>query len=73
MNKCNNTIDYYFRRKYFKTQLKKMFNKFKENKNNVKSNGELDEFVGYDGSFLGSNIPMLNQRLDKKCFSEIQN
>lgn len=52
--------------KITKTQLKKMFNKFKENKNNVKSNGELDEFVGYDGSFLGSNIPMLNQRLVAK-------
>ena len=40
--------------------------KKKETKKEVKTNGEIDEFVGADGSFLGSNIPMLNQRMVTK-------
>jgi len=52
--------------KFTKDQLKKIFNKFKETKKEVKTNGEIDEFVGADGSFLGSNIPMLNQRMVTK-------
>lgn len=49
-------------KKFTKDQLKKIFNKIQKKENDVKTDGELDEFVGSDGSFLGSNIPMLNQR-----------
>ena len=49
-------------KKFTKDQLKKIFNKIQKKEGDVKTNGELDEFVGSDGSFLGSNIPMLNQR-----------
>jgi len=49
-------------KKFTKDQLKKFFNKIQKKEKDVKSDGELDEFVGADGSFLGSNIPMLNQR-----------
>ena len=49
-------------KKFTKDQLKKIFNKIQKKEGDVKTDGELDEFVGSDGSFLGSNIPMLNQR-----------
>jgi hypothetical protein len=49
-------------KKFTKDQLKKIFNKIQKKEKDVKLDGELDEFVGADGSFLGSNIPMLNQR-----------
>jgi hypothetical protein len=49
-------------KKFTKDQLKKIFNKIQKKENDVKTDGELDEFVGSDGSFLGSNIPMLNHR-----------
>ena len=49
-------------KKFTKDQLKKIFNKIQKKEGDVKTDGELDEFVGSDGSFLGSNTPMLNQR-----------
>jgi hypothetical protein len=49
-------------KKFTKDQLKKFFNKIQKKEKDANSDGELDEFVGADGSFLGSNIPMLNQR-----------
>jgi len=49
-------------KKFTKDQIKKFFNKIQKKGDDVKTDGELDEFVGSDGSFLGSNIPMLNQR-----------
>ena len=58
--------------KFTKEQIKKIFNYIKKgvDKKEKKSDkekdknvdGEMNEFVGADGSFLGSNIPMLNQR-----------
>lgn len=47
--------------KFTKDQLKKIFDLLK-NKDDKKIDGELKEFIGSDGSFLNSNIPMLNQR-----------
>ena len=47
--------------KLTKEQLKKIFNYFKSD-GSEKLDGELQEFVGSDGSFMNSNIPMLNQR-----------
>lgn len=47
--------------KFTKDQLKKIFDLLK-NKDNKKIDGELKEFIGSDGSFLNSNVPMLNQR-----------
>jgi len=49
-------------KKFTKDQLKKFFNKIQKKEKDANSDGELDEFVGSDGSVLGSNIPMLNQR-----------
>jgi hypothetical protein len=47
--------------KLTKDQVKKLMNHFKSDKKD-EVGGEMNEFVGADGSFLGSNIPMLNQR-----------
>lgn len=61
--------------KFSKEQIKKILNWIKkgvgkketnkknsEKEDDEKIDGEMNEFVGADGSFLGSNIPMLNQR-----------
>ena len=37
--------------------------KYKETEKEKESEGELAEFVDYDGSLLGSNIPMLDQQM----------
>ena len=42
-----------------------------KSKSNNKSNGEIDELVNPDGSIIGSNIPILNQRnLAKKTMDQ---
>ena len=48
-----------------KNFIKKLLNKLNLNKSE-KEGGELQEFIGADGSFTKSNIPMLNQRLVTK-------
>lgn len=51
--------------KFTKEQIKKILNWFKKRKpikKTEKKEGEIQEFVGADGSFMKSNIPMLNQR-----------
>jgi hypothetical protein len=52
-------------KKFTKEQIKKLLNFFKS-KGDKKVDGELQEFVGSDGSFTNSSIPMLNQRLVTK-------
>jgi hypothetical protein len=52
-------------KKFTKEQIKKLLNFFKS-KGSKKVDGELQEFVGSDGSFTNSSIPMLNQRLVTK-------
>lgn len=52
-------------KKFTKEQLKKLFDFFKL-KSDEKTDGEIKELVGSDGSFLGSNVPMLNQRMVTK-------
>jgi len=52
-------------KKISKTQIKKLLGSKK------KKNGEIDELVEPDGSFIGSNIPILNQRnLAKKTMDQ---
>jgi hypothetical protein len=52
-------------KKISKTQIKKLLGSKK------KKNGEIDELVDPDGSFIGSNIPILNQRnLAKKTMDQ---
>lgn len=52
--------------KKFEEKLKKAINKVLNSKDKVTKkdvDGELEELIDYDGSFLGSNIPFLNMTL----------
>jgi hypothetical protein len=67
LSKIKNFIKKLFssEKKFSKDQIKKLLNKLNLNKSE-KEGGELQEFIGADGSFTKSNIPMLNQRLVTK-------
>lgn len=67
LSKIKNFIKKLFssEKKFSKDQIKKLLNKLNLNKSE-KEGGELQEFIGADGSFTKSNIPMLNQRLIAK-------
>jgi hypothetical protein len=67
LSKIKNFIKKLFssEKKFSKDQIKKLLNKLNLNKSE-KEGGELQEFIGADGSFTKSNIPMLNQRLVAK-------
>lgn len=67
LTKVKNFIKNLFKKgyKFTKEQIKKILNWFKKRKpikKTEKKEGEIQEFVGADGSFMKSNIPMLNQR-----------
>ena len=67
LTKVKNLIKNLFKKgyKFTKEQIKKILNWFKKRKpikKTEKKEGEIQEFVGADGSFMKSNIPMLNQR-----------